>query len=91
MHVVDTYIICWILLLKIKFANTHVIRYRRLKEQYAISIKEPKTYSKVINDGIRKNILPMKDLEKFIERVSAISLEEYRLKLLKAKENILPE
>lgn len=62
-----------------------------LKEQYSILLQESKVYSKIINDGTRKNILPMKDLEIFIERVSNISLEEYRLKLLRAKENILPE
>ena len=62
-----------------------------LKEQYSILVKEPKVYSKIIDDGTRKNILHINDLEKFIEKVSDISLEKYRLKLLKAKENILPE
>lgn len=54
-----------------------------------MNIKKNKN-KKIINDKESKNLLEESKLDKFIERVSNISLEEYRDKLLKNNENILP-
>lgn len=81
------------------YSYSHTNKY--LKEKYKI---EDEKYCKEIednikkdqqeknmDDSIRRNILPYKKLDEFIEKVSNINLNQYKKEILKAGKNILPE
>lgn len=56
----------------------------------AIVMKREKVKKEKISKQSEKNILDIIKLDKFIEKVSRIDLEEYKRKLLEANTNILP-
>lgn len=72
-----------------------------LRDKYSIDLSDlkDKLYNNIKKDRKEKgtieskgkNILDINKLDNFIERVSSINLEEYKLKLLKNGINILPD
>lgn len=74
--------------------NQHIedkykINYANFSNKINNNIEKSKKEKNITNEA-RKNILSLSNLDRFIEYVSDISLEDYKNKIMKNKTNVLP-